>query len=85
MKELLMILGAIALVVLFPFLFFWLGWFGGWITMLTIGEPLTRGLNTLFNTAYFTKEMIPICAATLGWIGGYFKARTITIDKNKNK
>ena len=31
----------------------------------------------LFNTTYFTKDMIPLCAATLGWIGGYFKSTSV--------
>lgn len=60
-----------------PFITFWLAYFGGWICSLVIGNVLTEGLNTLFNTTYFTKDMIPICAATLGWIGGYFKSTSV--------
>jgi hypothetical protein len=64
-------------VIIMPFITFWLAYFGGWICSLVIGNVLTEGLNTLFNTTYFTKDMIPICAATLGWIGGYFKSTSV--------
>lgn len=78
MKTFLTGLGAIAAVagcvIIIPFISFWLAYFGGWICSLVIGNVLTEGLNTLFNTTYFTKDIIPICAGTLGWIGGYFKS-----------
>ena len=58
---------------LVPFVSFWFAYFGGWICSLVVGNELVEGLNLLFNTTHFTKDMIPLCAATFGWIGGYFK------------
>ena len=79
MKELLAFIGGVvsiaALVIFLPFISFWLAYFGGWLCSLVIGDALANGLNTLFNTTHFTKDIIPLCAATLGWIGGYFKCR----------
>lgn len=60
-------------VVVSPFVSYWLSYFGGWITSLTIGVPLSNSLNDIFNTQYFTPEQIPELAALLGWIGGFFK------------
>ena len=75
----------IALVILImPFISFWFGYFGGWLCSLVIGDILADGLNSLFNTTHFTKDMIPLCAATLGWIGGHFKTK-ISSSKEKNK
>ena len=71
-----------ALVVILPFISFWLAYFGGWICTILIGDTLANGLNSLFNTSHFTKDMIPLCAATLGWIGGYFKTRSTKISTN---
>ena len=62
-------------IIILPFIYFWFAYLGGWICSLTIGNQLADGLNTLFNTTHFTKDMIPLCAATLGWIGGYFKSK----------
>ena len=69
-----------ALVIILPFISFWLAYFGGWICTILIGDTLANGLNSLFNTTHFTKDMIPLCAATLGWIGGYFKCRSTKIN-----
>jgi hypothetical protein len=69
-----------ALVIILPFISFWLAYFGGWLCTILIGDTLANGLNSLFNTTHFTKDMIPLCAATLGWIGGYFKCRTTKIN-----
>ena len=84
MKELLAFIGGVvsiaALVIFLPFISFWLAYFGGWLCSLVIGDALANGLNQLFNTTHFTKELIPLCAATLGWIGGYFKTRSISTN-----
>lgn len=86
MKSFFAVVGSIvsvaAIIIILPFISFWLAYFGGWLCSLVIGDILCKGFNTLFNTSYFTKDMIPICAATLGWIGGYFKARTVNINKD---
>ena len=76
----------IAVVVLImPFLSFWFGYFGGWLCSLVIGDILVDGLNSLFNTTHFTKDMIPLCAATLGWIGGHFKGSKATASSSSSK
>jgi len=85
-KDILTIIGAITtifLTVIFvPFISFWFAYFGGWLCSLVIGDVLAEGLNSLFNTTHFTKDMIPLCAATLGWIGGYFKSKSAKISTN---
>lgn len=64
MDDFLAILGAIALIIatvlVLPFISFWLCYFGGWVASITIGNILTDGLNTLFQTTWFTKDMIPL-------------------------
>lgn len=79
-------LGAIfaIIIVIFiaPFISFWLCYFGGWVAKVTIGAKLVEALNTLFNTTYFTKDMIPMAAGALGWIGNYFKSTHIGSRKN---
>lgn len=87
--DFLTIIGAIAIiavaVIVMPFVSFWLAYFGGWITSLVIGDTLANALNTLFNTTHFTKDMIPMCAGALGWVGGYFKAsNSLNLNKEKN-
>ena len=77
------IIGVIILmIVVMPFIHFWLAYFGGWVAMHVIGNSLTNALNTLFNTTYFHKEMLPMMAGALGWIGGYFKSVSSTTKKN---
>lgn len=71
------ILGAIAtivgLVLILPFISFWISYFGGWICKITIGNTLVKALNILFYTQHITTEMIPWMAGALGWIGGFFR------------
>ena len=85
MDDFLTVLGAIILIIglllFMPFIGFWISYFGGWICKITIGGTLVKALNMLFNTAYFTKDMIPWIAGALGWIGGFFK----TISSSKSK
>ena len=76
------ILLVVGLFLLMPILIFWLHYFVGWICSLVIGDVLVGALNTLFNTTYFTKDMLPMCAGALGWIGSFFYT---TRTQNKNK
>lgn len=76
------IVSAFGIIIIAPFISFWLAYFGGWLCSLVIGDVLAKGLNSLFNTTHFTKDMIPLCAATLGWIGGYFKCRVTSSHSN---
>lgn len=85
MKEFMTVVGAIVMIILLflimPFINFWLAYFGGWLAKITIGGKLAAALNLLFNTTYFTAEMLPMMAGALGWIGSFFKS-TSTIKKN---
>ena len=67
----------IGAMVIVPGLSFGLAYLGGWIAKITIGTPLTAGMNIFFKGT-FTKDMIPLLAGTLGWIGGYFKSINYT-------
>lgn len=69
-------------IIIGPFMDFWLAYFGGWIASLTIGDILCKGLNSLFQTTHFTKEMLPLFAGTLGWIGGFFKSISTVRSKS---
>ena len=86
MKDIFGFIGALAILVLFfivsPFIYFWLSYFCGWITMHVIGVKLTMALNILFNTSYFTPQMLPMLSGALGWLGGFFKSIT-NIKNNK--
>lgn len=66
-----------------PFINFWISYFVGWVCTLVIGDVLVEALNTLFNTTYFTKDMLPMCAGALGWLGGFFYSSK-TSSKNKD-
>ena len=78
-------IGAVAtmilLVVIMPFINFWLAYFGGWIASLVVGGPLCEALNTMFGTTRFVPTIIPWIAGGLGWIGSYFKTR-VNVNKN---
>ena len=78
-------IGAVAtmilLVVIMPFINFWLAYFGGWIASLVVGGLLCEALNTIFGTTRFVPTMIPWIAGGLGWMGSYFKTR-VNVNKN---
>ena len=71
----------ILLVVIMPFINFWLAYFGGWIASLVVGGPLCEALNTMFGTTRFVPTIIPWIAGGLGWIGSYFNTR-INVNTN---
>ena len=71
----------ILLVVIMPFINFWLAYFGGWIASLVVGGPLCEALNTMFGITRFVPTMIPWIAGGLGWMGSYFKTR-VNVNKN---
>ena len=71
----------ILLVVIMPFINFWLAYFGGWIASLIVGGPLCEALNTMFGTTRFVPTIIPWIAGGLGWIGSYFNTR-INVNTN---
>jgi len=77
-----MIIGSLALLVFSPVLTFVFAYIGGVILDWIVGGRLVIGLNLMFDTTRFTREMIPLACATLATIGKYFKASQ---TNNNNK
>lgn len=69
--------------VISPALTFACAYVGGMIINFFVGEGLIKGLNLMFNTTRFTREMIPLTCATLATIGRYFKCNINTNSKEK--
>lgn len=76
---------AIMLILLSPLIDFWICYFGGWLAKIFVGDKLAAALNILFNTTYFTKNMLPMMAGALGWIGGFFKNVNFANRKRKGE
>lgn len=75
------IAGAIALLVFSPVLTFLCAYVGGMLLDWIVGENLVNGLNLMFDTTRFTRDLIPLTCATLATIGRYFKSS----QTNKNE
>lgn len=75
------IAGFIALLVFSPVLTFGFAYVGGMLLDYFAGEKLVAGLNLMFNTTRFTRDLIPLSCATLAIIGRYFKSS----QTNNNK
>ena len=69
----------VSLVLLFfsPVINFGIAYLAGWILQLFIGDAVTEGLNTLFNTERFTADMLPLFCGALALIGSAFRSRNI--------
>lgn len=76
------IAGFIALLVFSPVLTFLCAYIGGLLLDWVVGAKLVEGLNLMFDTTRFTRDMIPLACATLATIGRYFKANQ---TNNNNK
>lgn len=76
-----MIIGLIVLLVFSPVLTFFGAYIGGMLLDWIVGAKLVNGLNLMFDTTRFTRDLIPLTCATLATIGRYFKAS----QSNKNK
>lgn len=61
-----------AIIIIAPFIGFWLCYFGGWIAKLTIGNILCRSLALI--GIQILPNQIPLLAGGLGWIAGFFKS-----------
>ena len=66
--------GFVGFLVFSPVLTFGFAYLGGIILDWIVGTQLVDGLNLMFNTTRFTRELIPIACATLATIGRYFKS-----------
>ena len=70
------IVSFITFLVISPALTFAFAYVGGMIINFFVGEGLVKGLNLMFNTTRFTREMIPLTCATLGYLRSL--VRTLT-------
>ena len=77
------IAGLIVTFIIMPAITFGCAYIGGMILNFFVGEGLIKGLNLMFNTTRFTREMIPLTCATLATIGRYFKSSTNVERKEK--
>ena len=78
------IVTSIGLLVFAPVITFSLAYLGGMILDWIVGEKLVNGLNLMFDTTRFTRNLIPLTCATLATIGRYFKT-SLTNNNNKDK
>lgn len=62
------------LLVFAPVIVFTLAYIGGMLLDWIVGEKLVNGLNLMFDTTRFTRDLIPLTCATLATIGRYFKS-----------
>lgn len=73
--------GFIVILVFAPVLTFGFAYLGGMILDWIVGAKLVDGLNLMFDTTRFTRDLIPLTCATLATIGKYFKSS----QTNNNK
>lgn len=77
------IAGFIALLIFSPVLTFMFAYVGGMLLDWIVGAKLVDGLNLMFDTTRFTRDLIPLTCATLATIGRYFKASQSNTNKSK--
>lgn len=71
------------LLVFAPVLTFAFAYIGGMLLDWLVGESLVNGLNLMFDTTRFTRELIPLTCATLATIGRYFKSSMSNSNNDK--
>lgn len=71
------------LLVFAPVIVFTLAYIGGMLLDWIVGEKLVNGLNLMFDTTRFTRDLIPLTCATLATIGRYFKSSMSNSNNNK--
>lgn len=77
------VVGFIALLVFSPVLTFFCAYVGGMLLDWIVGARLVEGLNLMFDTTRFTRDLIPLACATLATIGRYFKATQSNTNKSE--
>jgi len=81
------VIGAVAgifgLLVFVPVLTFGFAYLGGMILNYFVGNSVVNGLNLLFNTTRFTRDLIPLTCAILATVGRYFRSSQ-TVSNKKN-
>lgn len=75
------IVGFIAILVFSPVLTFLCAYVGGMLLDWIVGAKLVDGLNLMFDTTRFTRDLIPLTCATLATIGRYFRASQSNTNK----
>ena len=69
-----------------PVITFVCAYIGGMLLDLVVGKQLVAGLNLMFDTARFTRDLIPLTCGTLATIGRYFKStQTNNNEKSEHK
>lgn len=71
------------LLVFAPVIVFALAYIGGMLLDWIVGEKLVNGLNLMFDTTRFTRDLIPLTCATLATIGRYFKSSMSNSNNDK--
>ena len=71
------------LLVFAPVVTFAFAYIGGMILDWLVGEKLVNGLNLMFDTTRFTRDLIPLTCATLATIGRYFKSSMSNSNNSK--
>ena len=71
------------LLVFAPVLTFVFAYIGGMLLDWIVGEKLVNGLNLMFDTTRFTRELIPLTCAPLATIGRYFKSSMSNSNNDK--
>ncbi len=71
------------LLVFAPVLTFVFAYIGGMLLDWIVGEKLVNGLNLMFDTTRFTRDLIPLTCATLATIGRYFKSSMSNSNNSK--
>lgn len=71
------------LLVFAPVLTFVFAYIGGMLLDWLVGEKLVNGLNLMFDTTRFTRDLIPLTCATLATIGRYFKSSMSNSNNDK--
>ena len=71
------------LLVFAPVVTFAFAYIGGMILDWLVGEKLVNGLNLMFDTTRFTRDLIPLTCATLATIGRYFKSSMSNSNNDK--
>lgn len=77
------IVGSVALLVFSPVLTFLFAYVGGMLLDWIVGTKLVDGLNLMFDTTRFTRDLIPLTCVTLATIGRYFKAGQSNTNNSK--
>ena len=85
MKYIIAIITGVALLVIRPALTFGCAYIGGMVLDFFVGQGLVYGLNIMFDTSRFTRDLIPLTCATLATIGRYFKSTNNVTNENKEK